>query len=161
MDVPDDDLASAMAQLIAAGRPTNRPRPVATEAAEPVNPATPPDAPQRLGANGLRRALDMQHAQRLVAALGVTRQTQCVTVLACEAERAGLDELPLVGPKALVEELLEREVGSSERAMLANAVRPSGFVAWTPQKTGVRLDNAGRAYLAPALETINEEVALR
>ena len=81
-------------------------------------PSTPPDAVRRLGANGLRRALDMQHARRLVAALGVTRQTQCVTVLACEAERAGLDELPVVGPKPLVEELLGKEIGSSERAML-------------------------------------------
>jgi hypothetical protein len=161
MDVADDDLAAAMAQLIAAGRPTNRPRPEASRAAEPETPAAPPNALPRPGVNGLRAALDMQHAQRLVTALGATRQTQCVTVLAYEAQRAGLDELPALGPKPLVEELLGKQVGSSERAMLANAVTPSHMVAWTEDKDGVRLDNPGRAYLAPALDENGEVVAPR
>jgi hypothetical protein len=161
VDVPEDDAAAAMAKLIAAGKPTTKPHPALRANPHGANEWKPQRAAESAPVgDALREALDMHHARHLVEALGATRQTQCVTILAFEAERAGLEQLPCVGPKALVEELLGTSVGSGERAMLANAVTPGRFVAWTPGKGGVRLDQSGRDYLAPALAT-NEEVVAR
>lgn len=161
IDVRERDVESALGRLIAVGTPSHRPRPrhLASPPAGTTSERVP--APEDVGvtAPSLTEVLDMDHAHKLAGTLGASKQTQCVAILAYEAERAGLQYLPRVGSKNAVVDLLGKPVGSTDRAILANTVTPSGMVSWADGREGVQLADPGRQFLAPALSGDGKEGA--
>jgi hypothetical protein len=136
VDVPGQHIETVLRTIYELGAPA-------------ANGASPRSETSGEKAIGWKTAIDMAHARLAVDRLGAKRQTECLAILALEAERGGLEALPREGFKDLLVELMGHEIASPERSILANAVQ-AGMVAWTKDKAGVQLAPAGRRFVTPA-----------